>query len=828
MPVNYAQVKKMFLEALEQPTPKQRLGFIEEACGTDVELRNFVLGVLDVHLQYATPVPQGPTVFDSRAHVTTGAVLLPGSILGGKYKIIEQIAQGGMGSVYRASRIADMKMEVAIKVIKPGMDSQQVLARFNIERQALAMMNHENIARVFDAGMTDHGLPFVVMELVKGLNLTRFCDENKLSIDQRLDLFEQICSAIQHAHQKGIVHRDLKPSNIIVALFDDKPIPKVIDFGLAKALHHPLTDDDVKTKFGTFVGTWQYTAPEQAQLNNLDIDTRADIYSLGVILYELLTGTTPLESRRLANVAYDEVLKIIREEEPLKPSTKIHSSEQLPSIAALRGSEPIKLEKQVRGDLDWIVMKALEKNRNRRYATAHELAEDIRRLRHHEPVMAGPPTFSYRASKYLRKHWGKVLIASLLLSAIAIGAVVSTIGWVKAAQENQRANTQTEIAEAVNDFLKELLSEADPGVQIKPGQKFVSNITVTKAIDRSVQLVGQRFQFRPPVEAAIRHTIGKTYLGLGDVAKARLQLELAEQIRLKQFGPNQPERLDSLYELGWLYLLDSKLNLAEPLLKEALERRQATLGPLNPATLQSKYAIGVLCEYQDKPKEALQIFESVLTDQKKILTLRHRDTLCTQRELASVQQTMGELNKAETLLLEVLSFQNESLGKSHPETLTTLNNLALILDEKKEYPLAEKMMKELIETSEKILGPENPTHLTYQVNLASVYQSQKKYTDAITLLKYLVPKMKQVLGQSAIETLASLSNLAAILQMQGQSAEAEPLMVEAYLGCRSVLGENHEKTKLVLENLIEVCRQLGKQDKVNHYQEELKKINKQK
>lgn len=823
MPVDYAKVQKIFLEVLKEPAGQNRVAFIDEACGTDIELRDFIRGMLDVHEKNATPIPQGPTKFDNTKAYSEPA-LTAGTIIGDRYKIIELIAEGGMGSVYRACRITDMRMEVAIKVIKPGMDSQQVLARFNIEKQALAIMKHDNIARVLDAGMTEKRLPYFVMELVKGLSLTKFCDDSKLNIEQRLELFEQICSAVQHAHQKGIVHRDLKPSNILVALYDDKPVPKVIDFGLAKALYQPLTDDDIRTRFGMFVGTWQYTAPEQAKLNSLDIDTRADIYSLGVILYELLTGTTPLEKQRLVRAAYDEIMRIIQEEEPQKPSTKIHSSDELPSIAALRHTEPVKLEKQIRGELDWIVMKALDKDRNRRYASANEFAADIRRFLVDEPVQAGPPTFRYKASKFLQKHRGKVLVAGLLIATALIGAVVSTIGWVTAARERDRADRNAEISQAVNDFLREdLLSEVDPGVQIRPGQAFISNITVAKALDRAAEKVGTRFKDKPVIEAAIRHTIGKSYLGLGDIQKARQQLELAEQLRSKHTGLNNPDRLSSLYELGWVYLYESKFNLAEPVLKEAAQRRDETLGTAHRDTLKSRYAIALLLEYQDKPADAQRMYEQVLSEQKRTLTLRHRDTLATQRELATLYQGNGRIKEAEALFNEVFMTQIEMFGKTHPDTMTTMNAIALLLEQKKDYIEAEVQIKELLELSVKVLGKDNPSHLAYQINLTTILASQKKYSEAIALSKEIIPKAKQFMGLTAHNTLGAMNNYAAILVQAGKPADAEPILLDAFQGCRQTLGEKHEKTILTLENLIDLYKSLGKQEKVKEYERELAK-----
>jgi serine/threonine protein kinase len=335
-----------------------------------------------------------------------------GAILGGKYKLVEEIGEGGMGSVFMAQQTEPVKRAVAVKVIKAGMDSRAVLARFVAERQVLAMMDHPNIAKVLDAGTTDGGRPFFVMELVKGTPITRYCDEHKLTPRQRLELFVPVCQAIQHAHQKGIIHRDLKPSNVLVALYDDRPVPKVIDFGVAKAAGQSLTDKTLMTGFGALVGTPEYMSPEQASLNNLDIDTRSDVYSLGVLLYELLTGTTPVDKKSLGKAAVLEILRIVREVEAPQPSAKLSTIDTLPSVAANRGTDPARLSRLMRGELDWLVMKALEKDRTRRYETANGLARDIQRYLADEVIEARPPSVGYRVSKFVRRHKGQVIAAS--------------------------------------------------------------------------------------------------------------------------------------------------------------------------------------------------------------------------------------------------------------------------------------------------------------------------------------------------------------------------------------------------------------------------------
>ena len=351
-----------------------------------------------------------------------------GSIIGRRYILIDKIGEGGMGEVWVARQTEPVRRRVALKLIKPGMDSKAVLARFEAERQALAMMDHPNIAKVLDGGLTDDQRPYFVMELVNGLPLTRFCDEASLSIRERLELLLPICHAVQHAHQKGIVHRDLKPSNIFVTQSDGQPIPKVIDFGVAKATIGKLTDDSLLTQFGAVVGTLEYMPPEQAGYHTGDVDTRADIYALGVILYELLTGLRPFDARRLKQAAFDEMVRMIREDEPSRPSARLSSDDSLPSVAAVRRVEPTRLTKMLRGDLDWVVMKCLEKKRDRRYATANGLARDIQRYLANETVEARPPSRGYRLRKFARRNRTLVFSASLLVLSLVAGVVATYIG----------------------------------------------------------------------------------------------------------------------------------------------------------------------------------------------------------------------------------------------------------------------------------------------------------------------------------------------------------------------------------------------------------------
>ncbi|HUG92102.1 MAG TPA: protein kinase [Planctomycetaceae bacterium] len=438
-----ASQRSIFCEALERPAPEERAAYLDRACGDDAELRARVEALLDAH-GAAGGFLRGPSAADTPTINMPVLAEGPGTHIG-PYKLLQQIGEGGFGVVFMAEQTEPVARRVALKVIKPGMDSRQVIARFEAERQALAMMDHPNIAKVLDAGTTDSGWPYFVMELVKGVPITRYCDEKHLTPRERLDLFVPVCQAVQHAHHKGIIHRDLKPSNVLVALFDGKPVPKVIDFGVAKATGARLTDRTMFTELGQIVGTLEYMSPEQAELNQLDVDTRSDIYSLGVLLYELLTGTTPFERKRLQQAALIEWLRIIREDEPQKPSTRLSTTDELPSIAANRGLEPKRLSGLVRGELDWIVMKALEKDRGRRYETANGFAQDVQRYLNDEAVAACPPSAAYRFRKFARRNRGVLAAASLIVAALTLSVAALAVGNIRVTRErNAKAQALVE------------------------------------------------------------------------------------------------------------------------------------------------------------------------------------------------------------------------------------------------------------------------------------------------------------------------------------------------------------------------------------------------
>jgi WD40 repeat protein/serine/threonine protein kinase len=447
----------LFAQAIEIASARERKEFLAEACRGDPDLHREVEQLVRNHFQ-AGDFLERPAV----GSAATAAEPAVGERLGtliGPYKLLEQVGEGGMGLVFVAAQQHPVRRKVALKIIKPGMDSRQVVARFEAERQALALMDHPNIAQVLDGGATPSGRPYFVMELFKGVPITRYCDEHRLTVRQRLELFVPVCQAVQHAHQKGIIHRDLKPSNVLVAPFDSQPVPKVIDFGVAKAVGQPLTDETLHTGFGSVVGTPEYMSPEQAELNNHDVDTRTDVYALGALLYELLAGRPPFRHKELERPDMLETLRLIREEEPAKPSTRLSTAEGLPALAACRGTEPARLAALVRGELDWIVMKALAKDRNRRYDTASALAADVQRYLRDEPVLAGPPGAGYRLRKWVKRHWGPVLVTSLIVLALLGGIVGATWGLLRATEARAVAVDETQQKQAALEAARQ--SERD-------------------------------------------------------------------------------------------------------------------------------------------------------------------------------------------------------------------------------------------------------------------------------------------------------------------------------------------------------------------------------
>ena len=587
----------LFAAALERPAAARKQ-FLEQACGGDAELRRRVEALLRVHEEVGDFLEK-PAVADpsgvARAGAPQASLEEAAGTMIGRYKLLQKIGEGGCGIVYMAEQVEPVRRRVALKVIRLGMDTREVIARFEAERQALALMDHPNIARVLDAGATATGRPYFVMELVRGIKITDYCDQHNLPTAERLKLFLQVCHAIQHAHQKGVIHRDIKPSNILVSLHDDVPVAKVIDFGIAKAIGHRLTDKTVFTRFEQFIGTPAYMSPEQAGASELDIDTRSDIYALGVLLYELLTGRTPFDPKQLAQAGLEEILRRIREEEPPKPSTRLSTLAQaeLTTAAQRRQVEPPRLISLLRGDLDWIVMKCLEKNRTRRYETASALAQDIQRHLGNEPIAARPPSKLYRLWKLVRRNKLAFAAGATVATSLVIGLTVATILFFRERTARRQADEQAAIAKAVSDFLQnDLLRQADSRVQADARFKADANLTVREALERASQRIGERFTDQPLTELAIRLAIGDALRGVGHEAQAVPHFLRAMELSEVKLGPDHPDTVKRMDDLAAAYIDAGHPERALPLLEKTLKLRKAKLGPTYPDTLTTMYNLG--------------------------------------------------------------------------------------------------------------------------------------------------------------------------------------------------------------------------------------------
>jgi eukaryotic-like serine/threonine-protein kinase len=570
------ELDDIFCAAMDLALPAERAAYLDQACGADLNARQRVQRLLDAHAQAGSFLGARPAVAPAAASWADQAI---GSTIG-PYKLLEQIGEGGMGVVFMAEQSRPLRRKVALKVIKPGMDSKQVIARFEAERQALALMDHPNIARVLDGGTTDSGQPFFAMDLVRGIPITEYCDQARWTPRQRLELFQRVCLAVQHAHQRGIIHRDLKPGNVLVTLQDGEPVPKVIDFGIAKATGEQLTDKTLFTCFTQMVGTPLYMSPEQAALSATEVDTRTDVYALGVLLYELLTGTTPFDSEELKKANYDEMRRIIREEEPPRPSQRLTTMEQasLSTICECRSAEPRKLSLQVRGELDWVVMKALEKDRDRRYESASALAADVQRYLNEDAVEACPPSAGYRLRKYMRRN-RRLLVPVAVIGTVLIAATgISTWLAIDSIMARRNAATDGAIARAVNDFLAyDLLAQVNVAGHLDEGFEPDRNLTVREALDRAAAKVPKRFRDQPLVEAAIREAVGTAYLGVGRTDLAVNHLEVALALRRLHRGPGHRETLWTICRLAESYTRNGQLREALALQGASSELFMATI-----------------------------------------------------------------------------------------------------------------------------------------------------------------------------------------------------------------------------------------------------------
>ncbi len=882
------KARQVFMEVAELPTT-DRPAALARACGDDAALRAEVEALLRAHegaarfLASPTADAAGdamPTAnFPGNAPTTSGSPREgPGTRIG-PYKLLQQIGEGGFGSVFLAQQEQPVQRKVALKIIKLGMDTRQVVARFEQERQALAMMDHPNIAKVLDAGATETGRPFFVMELVKGDPIVDYADKNNLSIHDRLELFAQVCQAVQHAHTKGIIHRDIKPSNVLVSTQDGRPHTKVIDFGIAKATASKLTEKTLFAEHRQLIGTPEYMSPEQAE-GSLDIDTRTDVYSLGVLLYELLTGTTPFTSQELRSAAYAEIQRIIREVEPPKPSTRVsQNTDTIAGVAARRHTEPKRLGTTIRGELDWIVMKALEKDRQRRYETANGLAMDIRRYLSGEAIVAAPPSTAYRFSKFIRRHRVMVSAGSAVAAALLIGVVA--FAWqakiasdqrdlavkARATADEQRdravaAEKETAIRAAelkqVSEFQSAMLAGIDrtrAGVLLTSDVLARHSAALAKAgvpepekdahrrtfaaewqrvnavdaavgiIDReilapAVKAVDKQFKDQPLVQAQLRSVLASLYSTLGKFDAAQ---PLADQVlatRRHELGEKHPDTLEALLDLGVIHIEQAKHAEAEACFRQALTLGRAALGDDHEISRRAENDLVIILNYRGKDAEAEPYARDVFERNRRILGPDDPTTLQSMNSLAINLGVLGKEAEQAAMLKTIMDTQRRTLGGDHPETLIAIANYSSLA------PDAERMglLREVLDTRRRVLGEEHFETAWAAGMLAGELVGEGKLSEAKALYQDAHAKMRRLRGEDHMNTITMARGLASVLQREGTTAEAETILRAELDKCRRVYGTSVVEASFLLNSLAYLLLDNGRQAEAEPFMRELLEI----
>jgi serine/threonine protein kinase len=735
-------VEELFFAALEIEGSEARSAFLDRHCG-DSELRRRVEELLAGDAQgsgFLERPPAPPTLTVESPSLSEH----PGTVIG-PYTLREPLGEGGMGVVYVAEQTRPVRRKVALKIIKRGMDTKQVIARFEAERQALAMMDHPNIAKVLDGGTTDTGRLYFVMELVRGIPITEYCDREQLCIPERLELFVLVCRAVQHAHQKGVIHRDLKPSNVLATVIDGAPVPKVIDFGVAKATGASLTERTLYTAFHQLVGTPLYMSPEQADLAGVDVDTRSDIYSLGVLLYELLTGTTPIDQDTFRTAAFDELRRIIREQEPPKPSTRLSTlGATRATVSAHRKADARQLDRSVRGELDWIVMKALEKDRNRRYETANNFAADVMRYLTDRPVEACPPSTWYRLLKYARRNRAALTTATVLVTALVAGTAASIWQAVRATRAEARAERRAGETQLVVDYLVNDVFGA-----AAPEKARGRTVTVNDLLAAGEKLIPARFGRQPLVEAAAREALGRAYYDLGRYDEAAGQLRRVAELRARLLGQDHPDTVAAEFLVVRALcppavVLVSNVDKAEPVARRLLETCERTLGPAQPHTFSSMTALAHVLQVKQAKfflEEARQYPSGLLPTE----VLRSKGP--------------AALREARDLLERSYAGQVRRLGAADLETLETLDELGEVLHLEGDFAGAETALRQASEGRSRVLGPAHPDTLRSRKYLGSTLFRLGRTDEAIRLWLDVVDGHCQTFGPTHIQTSSALSYL---------------------------------------------------------------------
>jgi eukaryotic-like serine/threonine-protein kinase len=788
----WERVKEILHQAM-QLAPEQRSGFLDEACVSDPALREEVesLLVADDGLRpgfLESPPLTGELDRDENGFGLIGA-LVEGQIFAERFQLIRKLGEGGMGQVWLAEQTSPVKRQVALKLIKAGMYDESVVQRFQSERQSLAIMDHPAIAKVFDAGTTPQGQPYFVMEYVPGLPITEYCDQKKLKIADRLELFIQACEGVQHAHQKAIIHRDLKPANILVVEVDGKATPRIIDFGLAKTVTPQGGDEPLHTQLGLFMGTLGYMSPEQADPNVQDIDTRTDVYSLGVVLYVLLAGLQPFDTKQRLKQSFDELLRKLREEEPPRPSTRVNSDPDTSQGAAeARGTEPRQLVSMLRGDLDWIAMKALEKDRARRYGTPSELAADIRRYLNHEPVVARPASVGYQLRKYARRHRVAMGVAAGLVLLLAAFSVLQALQLRRITRERDRANRERDRATRITDFMTGMFKVSDPS------QARGNSVTAREILDKASNDMGAGLAKDPEVQSQMTQVMATTYQNLGLYPRAHELAKRALDSRLSLLGPDDPKTLESMAQLGWILDHQGQYAEADKLEREALAGERRALGSGDPLTLETMGHLAFVLEEQGRFAEGEKLAREAVEVGTRTQGPESSQVMHSMKYLGDSLWYQGRYAEAEREDRQLVDVERRVSGPDHPETLTAANDLALSLESQGRYAESEQMYRENVAAAQRVLGPEHPQTIGYLYNFAGLLFTEGRDADAEKLYREVLAIQVKTLGVDHPDTLTTQSELSDALFEEGRLHEAEKLQREILATRVRVLGPENPRT----------------------------------
>lgn len=694
----------------------------------------------------------------------------------GPYRLIRLLGEGGMGEVWLAEQSEPIHRAVALKLIKEGMDTKTVIARFESERQSLAMMDHPNIARVFDGGSTAEGRPYFVMEFVPGIAINRYCDKHELTLQQRLHLFMDVCDGVQHAHQKAIIHRDLKPSNILVHERDANHVAKIIDFGLAKAIATAdrAPEQTMLTQVGAVVGTPEYMSPEQIDFTEGGVDTRTDVYSLGVILYVLLTGVLPFENESLHGSSPQQIVQKLREVDLPRPSTRIRSLGDLSkTLAEQRKLEPRVFASRLSGELDWITMKALEKERSRRYASVSEFSADIQRYLKNEPVLAGPPSATYRAKKFILRHRFGMAIGTILVVFLVVFAATVAIQARRIARERDRANREAATSKRVSDFMANMFRVSDPS------EAKGNSVTAREILDKASKEIETGLSNDPEVQARLMYTMAKTYEGLGLATESLRLDQRALEIRLRVLGPRDPDTMDTMNAVGIDQYYLGRYDEAEKTFGEVLRLRREVFGNENRETLGAMANLSATYEVQGRYQQAEALQRELLATRTRIFGPEHSDTIESILLLANTLSNLHKEAEAEKLLQDAYEIQKRKLGPDHPDTLLAMTNLAATLKDDKRWAESRAMYEEALPIQRKVLGDEHFMTLSSRFALAEILMGQGDYAAAENSFRELAPLGQKVLGADHPRTISHMDDLGITLAHEHKNKEAEQVLNDA-------------------------------------------------